>query len=92
MEYNPIAINEAMAYQAQYGVTDSNRLTTYQAMFIELVNTLTEEQNNTGRQQRVGDLAGRLGHRRRPGQLRLGPPRPDLRRRQPDRLAAPGRP
>ena len=49
MEYTPIAINEAMAYQAQYGkITDATTLTTYQAMFVELVNTLTEEQNNTG--------------------------------------------
>ncbi len=52
MEYNPIAINEAMAYQAQYGsATTANPnppLTTYQAMFVELVNTLTEELNNSG--------------------------------------------
>ncbi len=45
MEYNPIAITEAMAYQAQYGLAP-NAPMTYSAMFIELVNTLTEEQNN----------------------------------------------
>ena len=49
MEYNPIALNEVMAYQAQYGNgNDAPSLTTYQAMFIELVNTLTEEFNNGG--------------------------------------------
>ena len=49
MEYSPIAINEAIAYQAQYGASvDAGTLTTYQAMFIELLNTLTESQNNPG--------------------------------------------
>jgi len=47
MEYNPIALNEVMAYQAEYGASaTSNTVTPYHAMFIELVNTLTESQNN----------------------------------------------
>ena len=45
MENNPIAINEVMAYQASYSPSPNN-LGTYQAMFVELVNTLTEELNN----------------------------------------------
>ncbi len=47
MENNPIALNEAIAYKAQYG-TSPGPLMPYQAMFIELVNTLTEELNNPG--------------------------------------------
>lgn len=45
MEYNPIALNEVMAYQGQNAAGTTPN---YQAMFIELVNTLTEEQNNAG--------------------------------------------
>ena len=47
MEYNPIAINEVLAYQAPYS-SATNVPGVYQAMFVELVNTLTEELNNTG--------------------------------------------
>ncbi len=54
MEYNPIAINEALAYQAPYGsnttppTITATVLPNYQALFVELVNTLSEEQNNPG--------------------------------------------
>ena len=41
MEYNPIAINEVLG--VQYGPAATN-----QGLFIELVNTLSEEQNNNG--------------------------------------------
>ena len=47
MEYNPIAINEALAYNAEYAVNSTDTTPTrYSAMFIELVNTLSESQNN----------------------------------------------
>ena len=46
MEYNPIAINEAFGYQYQYGTAGA--LTTGQGIVFELVNTLSEEANNTG--------------------------------------------
>jgi hypothetical protein len=52
MEYSPIAINEILGVQFQYGTststTASTPLTTGKGLFIELVNTLTEEQNNNG--------------------------------------------
>ncbi len=48
MEYNPIALNEVFAFQSQYSDTTKTPAVpgTNQALFIELVNTLTEEQNN----------------------------------------------
>ncbi len=47
MEYNPIVINEAMAYQALGGTGTGAAPQTYQALFIELINTLTADQNNS---------------------------------------------
>jgi hypothetical protein len=46
MEYNPIAINEVFGFQVPYGSLGSIG-SIYKGLFIELVNTLTEEQNNT---------------------------------------------
>ena len=48
MEYNPIAINEAFALQSRYGKATDTTLLSYQALFVELVNTLTESQNSSG--------------------------------------------
>ena len=50
MEYNPIAINEALAIQSRSGTgtATGSTSTTYQALFFELVNTLSESQNNSG--------------------------------------------
>ncbi len=52
MEYSPVAINEVLGLQFQYGAgvmgAGSATLSSTKGMFIELVNTLTEEQNNNG--------------------------------------------
>ena len=56
MEYNPIAINEVMAYKVPYNTIASptpnqnnvQTTSTYNAFFVELVNTLTEEVNHGG--------------------------------------------
>jgi hypothetical protein len=45
MEYNPIALNEVLAYQFQY--LNLGKAATAQRMFIELVNTLTQDGNPT---------------------------------------------
>jgi large repetitive protein len=51
MEFNPIALNEVLAYQAQYSTMPDRttaQLKSYQGFFVEMVNTLTEAQNNSG--------------------------------------------
>ena len=62
MENSPVALNEAMAYQAEYATSaaDNTTITPYHAMFIELVNTLTESQNNPGSRNNSSaiDLSG----------------------------------
>ena len=45
MEYNPIAINEVLAFQVQ---STAGSPTAVKGMYIELVNLLTEEQNSNG--------------------------------------------
>jgi len=47
MEYSPIAINEALALQGRSNTTGADN-TKYRALFVELVNTLTESQNGGG--------------------------------------------
>ena len=46
MEYSPIAINEAMAYASNYAKSSMDAVDKYAAMFVVLVNTLSESQNN----------------------------------------------
>ncbi len=60
MENNPLVINEAMAYTAMANQTAGGNLVSYQAMFIELVNMLTDSQNanNTGNNSSSLSLSG----------------------------------
>ena len=50
MEYNPVALNEAMAYEFQYWGADgkSSSPSSQRRLFIELVNTLTSSNLNLG--------------------------------------------
>ena len=56
MEYNPIAINEVLAYQFHYKPANANVSSPYNRLFIELVNTLTSSANLGGAAVNPSDL------------------------------------